>query len=153
MEEFNYKQRGAALVVSMVMLMVLTVLAVSTMRTAGLELLMAGNEQYAQNAFQLAETGIERHMAETIDNLDTGKCTGTNDVGAAACDKTDINVGDMGSYTTRGVWRRESSCTNMSSEGVYIAFNYEVVATGDTGNTNANSTNTAGWYLCVPQPN
>ncbi len=112
---------------------------------------MAGNAQYAQNAFQLAETGIDRHMAETIDNLATGKCTGTNDAGAAACDKNNVVVGDMGSYTTEGNWRRESSCANLSSEGHYTAFNYEVISTGSTGATSATSTNTAGWYICVPQ--
>ena len=52
------QQRGAALVVGLVLLLVLTLLAVSTMRTASLELLMAGNAQYRENAFRLAEAGI-----------------------------------------------------------------------------------------------
>lgn len=52
-------QRGAALVVGLLLLLVLTVLAVSGMSTASLELVMAGNTQYHQNAFQSAETGIE----------------------------------------------------------------------------------------------
>ena len=39
--------------------MVLTVLAISTMRTASLELLMAGNAQYRENAFRLAQSGID----------------------------------------------------------------------------------------------
>ena len=34
-------------------------LAVSGMRSASEELIMAGNEQYRQNAFQGAEAGIE----------------------------------------------------------------------------------------------
>jgi hypothetical protein len=52
------RQGGAALVVGLVLLLVLTLLAVSTMRTASLELLMAGNAQYRENAFRLAEAGI-----------------------------------------------------------------------------------------------
>lgn len=52
-------QSGAALVVGLLLLLVLTVLAVSGMSTASLELVMAGNTQYHQNAFQAAETGIE----------------------------------------------------------------------------------------------
>ena len=52
-------QRGAALVVGLLLLLVLTLLAVSGMNTASLELIMAGNSQYRQNAFQAAETGIE----------------------------------------------------------------------------------------------
>lgn len=53
-------QRGAALVVGLLLLTVLTLLAISGMNTASLELVMAGNTQYHQNAFQAAETGIEQ---------------------------------------------------------------------------------------------
>ena len=55
-------QQGAALIVGLVMLLVLTLLAVSTMRTAALELLMASNAQYRENAFRLAEAGIADAM-------------------------------------------------------------------------------------------
>lgn len=56
-------QRGAALVVGLLLLLVLTLLAISGMNTASLELVMAGNTQYGQNAFQAAEAGIERTIA------------------------------------------------------------------------------------------
>jgi hypothetical protein len=49
------RQNGAALVVGLLLLMVLTLLAISGMNTASLELVMAGNTQYQQNAFQAAE--------------------------------------------------------------------------------------------------
>ncbi|MFO1469004.1 MAG: pilus assembly PilX N-terminal domain-containing protein [Steroidobacteraceae bacterium] len=55
-------QRGAALVIGLILLLVLTVLAISGVNSASLEFFMAGNEQYRQNAFQAAETGIERAM-------------------------------------------------------------------------------------------
>ena len=55
-------QRGAALVVGMLLLLVLTLLAISGMNTASLELAMAGNMQYHENAFRAAETGIEQAM-------------------------------------------------------------------------------------------
>ena len=57
-------QRGAALVVGLVLLMVLTVLAISGMNTSTVELQMAGNMQFSQNAFQAAETGIEVEIAQ-----------------------------------------------------------------------------------------
>lgn len=56
------QQRGAALVIGLILLLVLTVLAISGVNSASLEFFMAGNEQYRQNAFQAAETGIERAM-------------------------------------------------------------------------------------------
>ncbi|MCZ6585712.1 MAG: pilus assembly PilX N-terminal domain-containing protein, partial [Gammaproteobacteria bacterium] len=59
----RHDQRGAVLVVGLIILMVLTVLGVSSMNTATLELTMAGNAQFHQEAFQAAETGIDISMA------------------------------------------------------------------------------------------
>jgi type IV pilus assembly protein PilX len=55
-------QRGAALVVGLLLLLVLTVLAISGMNSASVEFIMAGNDQYRQNAFNASETGIERAL-------------------------------------------------------------------------------------------
>ena len=52
------KQSGAALVIGLVLLLVLTLLAVSGMNTATLEVQMAGNSQFAENAFQAASAAI-----------------------------------------------------------------------------------------------
>jgi type IV pilus assembly protein PilX len=57
------QQRGAALVVGLLLLLVLTILAISGMTTATLELQMAGNEQYQERSFQAADAGIERAIA------------------------------------------------------------------------------------------
>jgi type IV pilus assembly protein PilX len=57
-------QQGAALVVGLLLLLVLTLLAVSGMNSASLEFIMAGNEQYRSNAFQAAEAGIEQTMLQ-----------------------------------------------------------------------------------------
>ena len=62
------RQRGAALVVGLILLLVLTVLAISGMTTASLELLMAGNAQYQERAFQAADTGVERAIAQKVYN-------------------------------------------------------------------------------------
>ena len=60
------RQSGAALVVGLLLLLVLTILAISGMTTATLELQMAGNEQYQERAFQAAEAGIEQAIAAGI---------------------------------------------------------------------------------------
>ncbi len=57
-------QRGAALVVALVLLMILTLLGISGMNTATTELAMAGNNQHLENAFQAAESGIEEALAQ-----------------------------------------------------------------------------------------
>jgi Tfp pilus assembly protein PilX len=57
------RHRGAALVVGLVLLAVITLLAVAQINSASLELKMAGNLQYQERAFQAAETGIEQTLA------------------------------------------------------------------------------------------
>ncbi len=52
------KQDGAALVIGLILLVVITVLAISGMSTATTELAMARNDQYSENAFQAAEQGL-----------------------------------------------------------------------------------------------
>ena len=64
------KQSGAALVVGLLLLVVITVLAISGMNTATTELAMARNDQNYENAFQAAETGLENALAQgTFDTL------------------------------------------------------------------------------------
>ena len=57
------RQHGAALVVGLILLVVITVLAISGMNTATTELAMARNDQNYENAFQAAETGLETALA------------------------------------------------------------------------------------------
>lgn len=73
------KQTGAALVVGLILLVVLTLMAISSMNTASLDLIMAGNEQYRQRAFTAAEAGIEQAYANGT--YDTGS---TNSVAATS---------------------------------------------------------------------
>lgn len=58
------KQQGAALVVGLILLVVITVLAISGMNTATTELAMARNDQNYENAFQAAETGLEAALSQ-----------------------------------------------------------------------------------------
>ena len=60
------RETGAALVVGLILLLVLTLLAISGMTTASLELQMAGNAQYQERAFQRADAGVEQAMAAGI---------------------------------------------------------------------------------------
>ncbi len=59
------RQRGAALVVGLILLLVLTILAVSGVITSTLELRMVGNTQLQERAFQAAEVAIEDALANS----------------------------------------------------------------------------------------
>jgi type IV pilus assembly protein PilX len=76
----RYKQRGAVLVISLLLLVVITTLAISGMNTATTELAMARNDQNYEYAFQAAETGLETAIAQGSFNV------------AAAGDPVDIDV-------------------------------------------------------------
>ncbi len=52
-------QRGATLIVGLVLLLVLTVLGVSSMNTATMQITMAANTQFQEDAFQMTEDAID----------------------------------------------------------------------------------------------
>ena len=66
-------QQGAALVVGLMLLVVITVLAVSGMNTATTELALARNDQAYETAFQTAETGLAQALAAGSFNTLTGQ--------------------------------------------------------------------------------
>ena len=76
-------QGGAALVVGLVLLVVVTVLAVSGMNTATTKLAMARNNQNYENAFQAAETGLEQALSQgrfdTLNNVNIVQNVNAND--------------------------------------------------------------------------
>lgn len=122
-------QGGAALVVSLVLLMVLTVLAISTLRTSSLELLMAGNAQYRENAFQLAQSGIEAALRDG-DPVITADC-------AAPDVQAPVVVAALGGrYQNRLCYRGESLSPG-NSASLVPTFNFEVRAEGSTDQRDA----------------
>jgi type IV pilus assembly protein PilX len=133
------QQSGAALIVSLILLMVLTVLAVSTMRTASLGLLMAGNAQVRQNAFQLAQTGIDAVVRED-EPIGVGDCI------APVADPP-VAVPELrGSYVTTVCFRGESISPGNSFPRI-TTYNYEVTAAGATDERDARSRLVQGYAL------
>ncbi len=136
-------QRGAVLVVGLILLMVLTVLGISSMNTATLELVMAGNAQYHQQAFQAAETGIDISIAQR--NFNT----------AAPAVVPVTNFGG-GYYNTEAVstFMENTPVPNDAfsmgvSTGSVQAFHFDVVAIG-RGPGNAVSTHNQSFYIVGP---
>ena len=62
--KFPGRQDGAALIVGLILMVVITILAISGMNTATTELAMARNDQSYENAFQAAETGLEMALSQ-----------------------------------------------------------------------------------------
>lgn len=140
-------QSGAALVVGMLLLLVLTLLAISGMNTASLELSMAGNVQYHENAFRAAETGIEQAMVlgdfnpgEPTQNLpategDTLPIPDTSDRFAASIEP------QLGGLPQPAIWG--------ASWDAFSTYHFEIQSSGESAR-NAVATTVQGVAVIAP---
>ena len=78
----SLNQRGAALIVSLIILLVLTLLGVASMQSTGMESIMARNHRDQNTTFQSAESALRAGEAyvETLANTTDFNDTGTNGV-------------------------------------------------------------------------
>lgn len=131
------RQSGAALAIGLVLLAVLTLLAITGMNTASTELTMAGNEQFRQNAFQAAETGVETALS-VLDTVPQSGATVT--VGPVAVPGS---PNDQFQTTSRFV----GSIGNVEKYSEkFTALLYRVQSIG-TSSRNASSQHEVGAYL------
>ena len=143
-----FRQRGAALIVGLVLMTVLTLLAVSTMRTSTLELAMAGNAQYHEQAVQLAEAGVEDAIRRIDDDIITLQAL--EDWSEPFAENVTIDGKNLGRYE---VTVRYLNCGNPpdgSQGGAYQAQFYEIESTGLSIARNARSVVVRG--LWTPKP-
>ncbi|MFK8015414.1 MAG: PilX N-terminal domain-containing pilus assembly protein [Gammaproteobacteria bacterium] len=130
------RERGAALIIGLLLLLVLTVFAVSGMSRATLELALAGNTQFSENAFQAAESAIEAELV-----------AGPSPQNAARV--TDYSFGD-GTNANSTV---DFDATRLAPPGFsiteYVSDHYVINSTGTSGK-NASTTNEQGFYVVVP---
>lgn len=132
------RQRGAALVVGLLLLVVLTLLAISGMNTASLELIMAGNETYRQNAFQAAETGIEQALQ-----------SGTFDPNDSFDADDDISDTDSYRYEITAPINHALGGFPGASADKYSTFHFEIESAGAAAR-NAASTHVQGVAIIAP---
>ena len=141
----NRHQQGAALVVGLVLLLVLTILGVSGMNTATLEWTMATNDQFSENAFQAAETGIDRALS------------GGNFTTQAAVVSPLTVLPNQSTFVTRTEFQVETAPPPRPglgfSQGVggggFSAYHFTIDSTGQA-QRNANSVHDQGFYVIGP---
>ena len=126
-------QAGATLIVGLVLLLVLTVIGISGMNTARMEVTMAGNTQFQQDAFQMAEDGIDvvigtRNYSTDIDRL---------------VDWTGNANYDRRAFTQ---YRGTTTVPDRAYSVEVAAFHFDVTSVG-RGARNATSTHTQGFYV------
>ena len=139
-----HRERGATLVVSLILLLVLTVLGVSGMNTATLELTMASNAQYHEGAFQAAETGIDIAIS-------------TPPFLTVAPNVLPLTALGDGTYQTQAVTTFQDPPTPVPDiafsvggpSGGMAAWHFDIQSIG-TGPRGASSTHTQSFYIVGP---
>lgn len=118
-------QRGAALVVGLVLLLVITMLAVTSMNTSTVQLMMAGNKQFAESAFQAAETGINRALLAGAFNTQDAT------VEPEALVSTSYGRAKVGSQTEfQAQTAVPGGGFSIGGDDTFSAYHFEVVSTG-----------------------
>ena len=146
---FPGKQNGAALVVGLMLMVVITVLAISGMNTATTELAMARNDQNYENAFQAAETGLETALAQgrfdTLINVSVTQNVNANDSVEAV-----IFFEDTTPVPDRGF--------SMGVGSGIAAYHFNAVSTatsardpGSTTDRDASAVHTQAFYVVGPE--
>jgi type IV pilus assembly protein PilX len=136
------RESGAALVVGLILMLVLTVLGVSGMNMNTLELTMASNSQSQQDAFQAAETGIDLALAGrdfTTTNATTVPST---------------SLGDQIETQATIEFQQTTPVPDISfsmgvGTGSVQAYHFDITAVGD-GPRNARATHTQSFYIVGP---
>jgi type IV pilus assembly protein PilX len=115
-------QQGAALVIALIMLVILTILAFTGINTATTELALAGNEQPRRNASDAAAAGIEQSIAEIASVNTTPGSTaeiGPTTLGAAPIE-----------YAAETRYVGDETGLPQSSAEKFIGLHFEIESTG-----------------------
>lgn len=144
------RQQGAALIVGLILLLVLTLLGVSNMNMTTIELKMAANTQNQNHCFQVAEAGIGRSV-----NAATGQPYAVN----FATQQDQPNIGlvadnPYASATVGAVFRGQTSGATCPGSSIrkFSCIHFEIQSNGTHAASGANCQNVQGVFRVAPKP-
>ncbi len=148
-----HSQGGAALVIALLLLLVLTILGITGIVTATLELQMAGNAQYQERSFEAAEHAIEQAMVSA--DLSTANTMANPGTPACGNDCTTPSTGDSFNYQV--YYDNSAGGTPVVGGGHSIgtgleAYHFVVEAEGESAR-GARSEHTQSFYILGPGEN
>lgn len=130
-------QRGAALIIGLILLMVLTILAFTGVNGSVTELAMANNEQFRNNAVQAASTGIEQSIPRlgTLPTVPGGAPT--------VIAPTLLTDSTTDRYTTRSRYVGQENNLPQSSADRFVGLHFVIDSDGSSAR-NAKDSQTQG---------
>jgi type IV pilus assembly protein PilX len=151
--KLHRRQSGAVLITSLILLLIMTMLAVTTMRTATMEETMARNAAFANRAFQAAESALASAMYTANDSvISTALSNGTNSVTTSG-----LNSNLTSNATVTHQVMENAPCPGSSMGigrgGTFENVYFRVEAEGSLqsgGDTLARSAVDAGISYCIP---
>ena len=150
----RHRQAGAALIVGLILLMVMTVLGISGMSRAILDLRMADNSRQSQYAFEAAQSAIDRAMLDpnpiTFDGVEPDDVVRQLDPVYAYPAAAEAPKATSTAVT---IYRSEADLAPGSGweAGTMRALHFEVGADGQSVARGARSQQVAGFYVMAPK--
>jgi type IV pilus assembly protein PilX len=133
------RQTGATLIVGLILLLVLTVVGVSGMNTSTLQVAMSGSSVYQQDAFQMAEDGID--IAIGSRGFSTGQPLLVNWTGNPDYDRRSVTTFKIAT----GI---PGNSAFSQGQGINVpqAWHYDIISVGK-GARNATATHTQSFFM------
>jgi len=132
------RQRGAALVIGLLLLTVITLLAIAGMNSASVELVLAGNTQVQAKAFQAAEEGIEQQLVKgkflpggPIEDKTSGAASGSTTESSTTYETT--MTSDLSGAPQPAIWGNDLTA--------FSTYHFQIRSDG----TSQRGTNTTHW--------
>ena len=144
-------QRGAALVIGLILLVIITLLAVVGMNISNSELASATSEQTRLRAFQAAETGVERGLVDLKNASTVSTAPITDPVTPVEGSPVNPATGlPQDAYQTVRQFRGWSTLSKGNSRS-FNSYHFTVVSTG-TSARNATAQHTQGAFILNNAP-
>lgn len=146
------KQDGAILAIALILLLVITLVALSTYQTTGLEVTMAANAQQRNMTFQASEAAIEEALDDIVF---LGSAYTASEQGGANPTKSSTSSGTEYTVVTTAEFLElrkdvveENSAVSISTDSNAFAFyNYSISSSAELTNTYSKNTNVQGAYI------
>src|SRR5689334_21896484 len=146
MRHLRNKQSGAALVVGLILLVVITLLAVVGMNIANTELAGATSEHLRMRAFNAAEAGLEQRLQTLGMDATTDHTPIKADPVAVENSPVDPDDEPTDTYQVTTTYWGEGSMLSRFTVGTFAGFHYSVVSTGRSPR-GAVAVHTAGAFI------
>lgn len=143
------KQQGGALMVALVLIFMMSVMGISSMRSATLEKRMATNSVHKSTALQAAESATELAIGNTTNLTNALNNSGSEVTATVSLNaNTALTLGATVKYTGMG----PPIGFGLGADSGFVAFRFQIKGNSTLSGVNAASEVVQGAYIIAPSP-